>query len=375
MQASSQRPKARGVMVESGLKQWLACEETPSDFYQLLGQPRLSRNRDKLLDCLEEAAEYLFQFQHHKDEAVRGRALALSKQVAEARRTISDETRWKQYDRDVISCLHRRFQENADFRGPKLKLDNLRRWLEFVQQVAPDRIDGLVEDWTTGQAQKASSAQSAPETETQSQAPVTRTEVMPAASPDSSDDSAYSAGSSVSTDESDDSDRYRLAESSTTQPESRKPDLSTSPTAVPPPPPPASRPKKKSRPGEKEGKLPPPLPPAAPTAELVKGPETGRRTFPPASRQGGRNPLPGESPLGNPKALWIVLAAFLTALLLGMFGLMVAWASGAFTSMRSGEGKPPAPAYVQTSRPDPQDPSRLWGGNVRVHTVSKKTRA
>lgn len=372
MQASFQRPTARGDMVESGLKQWLACEETPSDFYQLLGQPRLCRNRGELLACLEEAAEYLFQFQNHKDAAIRGRARVLSKQVAEARRTISDESLWEQYDQELISRLHRRFQGNADFRGPKLKLDNLRRWLEFVQQVAPDRIDGLVEDWTTGQARNASSEDISPETETQSQAPVTRTEVMPAVPPDSSDDSVNAAGSSVSSDDGDDSGRYRLAESSTTQRESRKPDLSTTPSAIPPPPP-SSRSKKKSRLGGKEGKLPPPLP-AAPTAELAKGPETGRRTFPPAAKQGNRKPIPGESPLGNPKALWIVLAAFLTAMVLGMFGLMVAWAAGAFTSKDS-SGKPPARAYVQTLRPDPQDRSRLYGGNVRVHTASKKTRA
>src|SRR5688572_12817595 len=109
-------------MLETGLKQWLNSKEEPGDFYQLVGVPRLCRDQARSLAAFQEASEYLFAFQNHKDKKTRDRARTFQLQVAEARRTVSDLGRWDKYDQDVIDRLRELCRQNPGFSGPNFKL-------------------------------------------------------------------------------------------------------------------------------------------------------------------------------------------------------------------------------------------------------------
>src|SRR5690606_28762861 len=90
------------------------------------------------------ANEYLFHFQNHKEKTIRDRAKAIHRQVAEARRIVSDAGRWQKYDQAIIDNLRTLCRANPDFTGPHSKLDNLRRWLALGHQVDPERAEDLV---------------------------------------------------------------------------------------------------------------------------------------------------------------------------------------------------------------------------------------
>ena len=312
-------------MVESGLKEWLNREEAPSDFYQLVGRPRLCRNREQLVASLEEASEYLFQFQNHKEKEVRDRARVLHQKVAEARRTISDVSRWDRYDQDLIARLYRQFLDNPDFAGPNPKLDNLRRWLALVQNVEPSRIEELIADWTAERPQKNPIATPQREMETQTHTAQAETEIL-AKVP--SDRERRSAVSAISARADDDSAACRLADDSLDELE-----IEAGKPAAPPPPP------VRSIPAERDLKGPPPPPP-----KTLESPQTpAAPVIVPVNRQPARF---SQSPGNNTTALWIVMASFLTAVVLGMFALVIAWASGAFDRRRSDLERAVPPAYV-----------------------------
>jgi hypothetical protein len=319
-------------MVDLGLKEWLNREDVPSDFYQLLGRPRLCRNREQLVASLEDASEYLFQFQNHKEKVVRDRARVLHRQVAEARRTITDESRWDQYDLDLIARLYRQFLSNPDFTGPNPKLDNLRRWLALVQNVEPARIEELIADWTAERSQPNPVAKPQREMETQTHAVHAETEILAKVPSDRERRSTVSAGNSISPRTNDDSGAYRLADDSLDDLEIE----AGKPTAPPPPP-------VRSISTERDLKGPPPPPPK--TLESPQTPAAG--VILPAAQKPSRS---SESRGNNMTALWIVMAAFLTALVLGMFVLMIAWASGAFDRQRSDLKPTVPPAYVDGTR-------------------------
>lgn len=332
MQAASLR-SASGNMIETGLKEWLNREEAPSDFYELLGQPRLCRDRERLLASLEEASEYLFQCQNHKDKDIRDRARSFHRLVAEARRTIADESRWEQYDRDLIQRLYRRFQKNPDFAGPHPKLDNLRRWLALVQNVDPARIEELIADWLAESKREKSSAQPKVERETQTHAAKAQTEAIA---------KLFSKNGSSKALSSDGADAGEPAADSPSDLEI----FASIPSALPPPP-------GRSVSREREIKVPPP--PPAKTAVAQQTPTVATPVVLPAvSRSTSSGFDRGPRGSGNDNAaLWIVMAALLTALVLGMLALAIAWASGAFERGRS-EVKPTAPRAIVENRQMPE---------------------
>lgn len=315
-------------MLETGLKQWLDREESPGDFYQLIGQPRLCGNRDLLLRRLEEASEYLFQYQNHKDKHVRDRARTFSRQLAEARRILADESRWKQYDADLIAQLHAMYRKNPNFSGPNAKLEDLKRWLALVQKVDPARVEELVEMWNSESAQPVSSAapdskKSSTEMDTQSHAGGQTTELPTTRERRDASHSSTGTHGRSSEDWEGEFETYPLEEARDTQ-------LAGRPG---PPPPPIRQPVGGTREGNGFGKAPPPPPKDLPPPPQPPGMPQLRPIAPQRRAAEFHQKQPGELP-GSP-TLWIAMAAFLAAVMLGMFGLFIAWAAGAFDGNRS----------------------------------------
>ncbi len=290
--------------MNSGLKEWLNQEEPPGDFYQLVGEPRLCRDRGRLLNSFEEASEYLFQFQNHKDPKIRLRARNYQRQIADARRTVSDEARWRQYDQNLIAQILADYHNNPNFNGPSLNLDNLRRWLAFAQKVDQPRVEEVVRILTTTPKPSTSSR------ETQSVQAVTPTEVHSPVRPSESPNPPSSEGPR--------SGEIRGETSST--PGSGEPEV---PRSRPEPPPPPS--------SSTAGAPPPPRRPHAPDRS--------------SSHSIPQQPAPTMGrPSGNSNSntmIWVIVAAIGAAFVVGLFGLIIAWASGAFDGRRRSRSELP----------------------------------
>ncbi len=289
-------------MVEADLKQWLHRDDQPGDFYRLVGQPRLCRDRGLLRDCFEAASEYLFQCQNHRDKRVRDRARSFYRQVAEARRIVSDEHRWEDYDQNLIAQLQQLFRKNPTFSGESCNVDDLRRWLALVQQVDSGRVEELILAWTTDSEEMETASAAA------------RTQVI---SPPHRNVARDVTGSSENADLEDapvEFDAYHFTSSKTPPPiPERKKD-------VPPPP-------------TKSLRVPPPVPAKEPSEVR---PSSSRVSQPGAFQQSGPGERAADFRLWKDlQGLWIALAVFLGIFLLGVFVLLVAWASGAFEHGRS----------------------------------------
>jgi hypothetical protein len=314
--AGSSSTAASGIMLEAGLKQLLSRDEEPGDFYQLVGMPRLCRDREKLLSSIEEASEYLFECQNHKDKSIRDRARKFHRQVADARRVVSDDSRWEQYDQDLIERLRTLCLKNPDFSGQHPKLDDLKRWLALVQKVDSQRVEELIPILTTEPPAKKPKSKPPVEMETRRHL-ATPTEVLPSLRERDSrpESSALHAVSSFE---------------SSAIPEQPAVASQTRDAAKPPLPPQGPR-----RDGGIKSPPPPPreLPRQAQSPTQFPAIVTSSQPVPSVLDQ--LKPASAGSPV-----LWIIMAAFLTALVLGMLALILAWASGAFERGRSRAGLP-----------------------------------
>jgi hypothetical protein len=179
--------------------------------------------------------------------------------------------------------------------------------------VDPSRIEELIADWLAESKQAKATAPSKAEAETQTHAAQAQTEVV--ASPIGPKEASGS-----------------------NDPTMEDLEVAANKSSPPPPPPGLSN----SR--ERDMKFPPPPPPK--TTDVHKTPTGATRAIVPAVVQstgfhrGGQGEAPGSA------ALWITIAAFLTALVLGLFALTIAWASGAFDRNRA-ERPNVTPAFVQ----------------------------
>ncbi len=290
-------------MVEARLKEWLNRDDRPADFYQLVGQPRLCRNRDGLLDSFQAAGDYLFQCQNHKDKQVRERALAFQRLLAEARRTVSDENRWQEYDQNLISQLYQLYSTNPTFSGPSCNVNDLRRWLALVQQVDSERIEELIGEWTKKRREQKPPG----ETDTVSATGTTRTKLI------SPPPRTVVAAEDAPPDDSNlEFQAYRV-------------DYPKTPPPVPE--------RSKGMPPLPAQKSPPPLP----TKDLPAIPPAP--TPPPKPAVPRQPSVPGRRTDSNLwrdyQPVWIGLAVFLSLFILGVMFLLFAWAAGAFDGSHS----------------------------------------
>jgi hypothetical protein len=322
---------ALAIMLETGLKQWLNSKDEPGDFYQLVGLPRLSRDQARLLALLQEATEYLFAFQNHKDKTIRDRARAFQLQVAEARRIVSDRGRWDKYDQDIINRLRTLCRKNPTFFGPNSKLDDLRRWLALVQQVDPARVDELVHLLRT-EPEENPTARRPEENETlSSESLPTQVLGSPNRGVELSDPEIPKKPAFVST------------------PKPVTPEVSNPRKDAPPPPPPSRGAAPPVR--GPAGKAPPPPPKDAPRAGAVPSIVITTQSVPPVM-----HPLP-HSQAANTTLLWVVMGVVLGLLGLIVLVLSIAWASGAFESRpsRAASDRTGVPVSVNVPEVRPRD--------------------
>lgn len=299
-------------MLETGLKQWLNSKDEPGDFYQLVGLPRLCRDQARLLALLQEATEYLFAFQNHKEKTTRDRARTFQLQVAEARRIVADRSRWDKYDQDVIDRLRDLCRKNPSFFGPNAKPDDLRRWLALVQQVDPNRVDDLVHLLRTEPPANPSSKRPA-ETETlSSEALPTEVLTSPQRGVELSDPAIPKKSPFGSA------------------PKAAPPDIAAQRKEAPPPPPGRAAPPARGM----AAKAPPPPPKDNPRQAPVPSIVIATQPVQPV-----RHPLPHHSGT-NTTMLWLVMGIVIGVMALVLIVLAIAWASGAFEGRRSSASIP-----------------------------------
>lgn len=297
-------------MLETGLKQWLNSKDEPGDFYQLVGLPRLCRDQARLLSVFQEATEYLFGFQNHKDKATRDRARTFQLQVAEARRIVSDRGRWDKYDQDVIDRLRSHCLKNPGFLGPNSKLDDLRRWLAYVQHVDSDRVDELAHIFLA-EPQQSPDRKPQAENETLSSEALS-TQVLGGSKRD------VSLSETPPIPPKADAKKGSLGSAPRTSPS----DVRGQKKDVPPPP---------GRGAARGSSSKAPPPPPKDTTRQIPVPSIVISTQPVSP---GLNRPPHHWG-ANTTLLWIVMGIVLFVLFVAVLALVIAWASGAFAGNRS----------------------------------------
>lgn len=123
------------------LKTWLACDDAPSSYYELLGEPLFTDQRDVLLSGVNAAAKYFHQFQNHKAADVVQRARTLQLLCARAAHTFSAEDSWKAYDLSLIEQLKSEYQAHRTASGSNDQSADLRKWLVEFRGVVRHRLD------------------------------------------------------------------------------------------------------------------------------------------------------------------------------------------------------------------------------------------
>jgi hypothetical protein len=130
--------------VEETLRQWFDSDETPADFYQLLGKPRLDPSRDDLLHAVRAAYRALHSFENHAVASRLPRARVLQKMIVEAEHVFAADAEWQAYNESLAARLRAQYVAGAGRDASTWRLENLRLWLERTQNVHPSRVDELV---------------------------------------------------------------------------------------------------------------------------------------------------------------------------------------------------------------------------------------
>jgi hypothetical protein len=132
--------------VEDNLRRWFDSDEDPSDFYELLGKPRLHPVREDLLEGLRAAYRAVHTFENNAPAARLPRARDLQRRLMEAEQVLGNDDEWRAYDQSLAGHLRMRYVAGAGRDPAKWRLENLRGWLAN-QSVHPARIEELVKSF------------------------------------------------------------------------------------------------------------------------------------------------------------------------------------------------------------------------------------
>ena len=286
--------------MEESLKRWFEGDDTPADFYELLGRPRLDPDREELLQAIRNATRVLLLYQNHPQEEKVRRAGQLQRLLGQAADTFSDDEHWLAHDESLLEQMCKDYAEGAGEDAAGWRPAYLRRWLEIVQGVHPGRLEELVERLIPRPAAGTDSSMKEvalyeaelPEDllAAPPPAPVTPTET-PTAPP---------------------------ADQRTARPPAERsapPGSSGEPPVVRPQQPPG-------RPTGRQGRGPPPVPPRHPAKSQSPFADTAGR----AKRMGTwpRRPMPSRRrPPADSGLPWVVGSAIGTALILGLICIAI----------------------------------------------------
>ena len=148
------------------LKTWLDRDEPPSNYYQLLGEPCLSAQRERLLKAVRTATKFLHLRQNHKQSHVVQRARRLQLLCGMAEHTFSDAKEWARYDGQLLNDLRDQFGEQTATAELRQSLGDVQKWLQEVHGVAAERLDEVAHFVTQSESASHGADSTAPETST-----------------------------------------------------------------------------------------------------------------------------------------------------------------------------------------------------------------
>jgi hypothetical protein len=129
--------------VEESLRRWLDGDETPADFYELLGVQRFHPDRGELLQAIRKASRVLLLYQNHQGPELAQRARRLQMLLGEAEQALSEDDLWHPYEEGLLQQIRQQYGEGAGDDVSTWRPAYLRRWLEMVKNVHPNRLDEL----------------------------------------------------------------------------------------------------------------------------------------------------------------------------------------------------------------------------------------
>ncbi|HUG92776.1 MAG TPA: hypothetical protein VML55_18185 [Planctomycetaceae bacterium] len=133
--------------MDDTLRTWFDSDESPSDFYQLLGKPRLHPSRDELLEAVRAAYRAVHTFENHAPAAKLPRARDLQRLIMEAEQVIGSDDTWRAYDESLAGRLREQYVAGAGGNAAAWRLENLRLWLTRSQNVHPARVEELIQSF------------------------------------------------------------------------------------------------------------------------------------------------------------------------------------------------------------------------------------
>ena len=131
------RPIAAWSLEVEKYKTWLEREHKPDSFYELLGVPHFTDDRDVLLSEVRTATKYFHQHQNHKNPELVRRARSLQLLCASASHTFSDDDKWRAYDLELMG----RLRDELLALTPR---PDVRAWIREHGHVAEHRIENVV---------------------------------------------------------------------------------------------------------------------------------------------------------------------------------------------------------------------------------------
>ncbi len=127
---------------EQRLLEWIKTGTKPTDHYELLGLARCHPRREDLLAAVRECNRVLHECQNHQDSQRADRAIRLQRQVAEALSVFSDDSRWQQYNVELVERWRDQYAAKNGRDPAHWRPEGLRRWLA-IRMVHPARLDEI----------------------------------------------------------------------------------------------------------------------------------------------------------------------------------------------------------------------------------------
>jgi len=137
---------ARSVTDSSGgARSWIGGNREPSDFYELLGKRRGHPHQGELLAAIKVLTRELLMYQNMHGAEEFNRIHRLQVTLGRAQQTFSELGRWRQYDESLVTRFAAEYASGAGDDPSLWEPKHLRRWLDLVAEVHPDRLDEFVE--------------------------------------------------------------------------------------------------------------------------------------------------------------------------------------------------------------------------------------
>lgn len=133
--------------MEQRYSSWLTADRLPHDFYELLGERRLTPEHAKLEVAVRQATRDIFPYQNHSTKEVAQRAVKLLHQLGEAKSLLENPARLAEYQRSMFARLKEEYARIV--RGEPASWDPLgvRNWLLNEQRLDEQVLPAILYSW------------------------------------------------------------------------------------------------------------------------------------------------------------------------------------------------------------------------------------